>query len=102
MIGPVRGATMRRPPRVALLLDSPTVPAWIQRVLAEIRASDTARLVAVLLDGSGGRTAPRREPALSRVLRRLDRCWFAMDDDPMRPTDATPLLDGAGPLRVVP
>jgi len=88
--------------RVAVLLDSPIVPAWIQRVLAEVRASDAAELVAALFDGSAEPPAARPQPALFRAFQRLDRRWFAPDNDADRRLDARPLLEGCEQRTVVP
>ena len=91
--------------RVGVLLDSTTVPRWIERILEGLRASEVATLELVVVRG-GGR--PPRAGS-GRVARRLfalyegaDAGFFRAPNDHAAPVEAEPHLLGAKRLHVTP
>jgi hypothetical protein len=101
----------KRPLRIALLLNSFTVSRWIHDVIRDLRASDIAEVVLVVLREE---KAPEAKPAFwRRVLRgrsrilytlytKLDNFLFRAEPDPFTRTDIQPLVHDLPTLRVTP
>jgi hypothetical protein len=97
--------------RVALLLNSPTVSRWIHDVIRDLRASDVAEVVLVILRED---EAPQPKPSFwRRILRgrsrifytlytKLDNLLFRAEPDPFTPTDIQSLVHDLPTLRVKP
>jgi hypothetical protein len=81
--------------RVFAVLDGPSVPAWVHRVLLDLAKSELAELVAVRL-GSGDAPRRGRGRLAFRAYQALDRRLFAQQGDPLAPVDASPLLERCG------
>ncbi len=103
--------TGKRPKlRIGILLGSLIQPKWIQRVIAEIQASDFAELVAVLREevtacpGNGfrcGKPSNGNHPLLS-LYSRFDDLTATSYADPFEQVDMNPLLEAHGQLQVRP
>ena len=97
------------PLKVGLLLDDWEVPSWIASIVAEIRASKTADIVATICqskNGSSRRFSPPRRPAGSS-LSRLGRLYFGLDHrifhpvpDALEPIDLKSQLDTCPVVKV--
>lgn len=95
--------------RVGVLLDDLSVPAWIARVLEELRESRIAEITAIIKNSA---PRPRPGPVQRAWLRRnyffyhlydrVDRLIFSADPDPLRKIDARPLLQRFESLEVSP
>jgi hypothetical protein len=106
-----------RPLRIGVMLDSTTVPRWIEKVLRDIATAPHLDLSLVVVDASAA-APPRRSETWREWLRRQRaafpyRAWeWYLDadyrrfktegEDPFATVDATPLLEGAAIDRVAP
>jgi hypothetical protein len=110
--GPPAAAGAAAPPRlrVALLLDSFVVPAWIHRVVSELRAGTDAELALVVLDDTPARS---RRGILARawhdrhtlayaLYTKLDDLLYGRPEDALAPHDLSAPLAGVPVLRVRP
>ncbi|MGH7287063.1 MAG: hypothetical protein ACREI8_03495, partial [Myxococcota bacterium] len=85
----------RRRLRVFVMLDGPSVPAWVHRILLDLADSEVAELAgAHFVAGSAART-PLRGLAF-RAYQRLDQRVFGAPGDPLSPVDASAVLTRAG------
>lgn len=102
--------------RIGLLMDSMTVPIWIQEMLTRVHGSDYARIELIVLNAAAA-TAPTLFDRIRRQWRRLpsiaaDRIlWGAYHEidrrrsdyrDAFRPVDCEPLLAGVPRIEVMP
>jgi len=101
----VTGAPAARPLRVGFLLDSYRVPAWVERVLAEVVAMPEAEPALVVVDAAPARreSHPARLPyLLYRLYSRLDRRLLPPPTDPFARRDVAELLAGVPSMAVRP
>jgi hypothetical protein len=96
-----------KPVRVAVLVDSPAVPAWVEWTIAQIAATDGLELAAVVpaagardLRAAAGK-APRRHQATYRLYEWVDARVFG-PSRAMDAADLSPILRGAMPADVGP
>ena len=95
-----------RPIRAALLLDTPTVPAWVARAVEDVASLQSVRLRCVLLSPSdaapaGRRLLGREYSGLLRLYQLLDRLLFQIAiqvPDAQRPTDIYKVLSADIPM----
>src|SRR3990172_7204144 len=85
--------TSQAPLRVAVLLDSPVLPAWLHRALWDVARSDSAELVLAVLRGRSPARPPLLRAPVFRAYESIDRRFFHFPQDHAAPIDATPLLD---------
>lgn len=94
------------PLRVALLVDSLVQPAWVRRLVDEIRCSDTAQIVVVVRNlARTSAQALEEEGETSRLYRaymRGDARAFPARPDPLEPCDLSRQLTGVPVLDVHP
>jgi hypothetical protein len=81
------------PLRVAVLLDSWVVPAWIHHVLLDVVSSDCAEPVLVVLDGSRPRRRWASRGLAFQAYQAADRRFFSFPNDHAAEVDAAPLLE---------
>ena len=102
-------ASPRKLLAVGLLVDNPNVPAWVARIVGEIRASDYAEIAAVVVDratADDGTPSRMRVPAwngaidglLFGAFGLLDRLVFRAPDDPFRHIDLATDMPSAGTI----
>lgn len=95
--------------RVGVLLDSLTVPSWVQSLLKEIQRGENARIELIVLNAA----MPSKRTLLSRlrnpdlaftVYTRLDTCLFRnrVESDAFAAEDARDLLAGIPVIEVTP
>ncbi len=100
----------RHPLRIGLLIDSFEQPNWVGAILAELRSSNFARIVLVVLNGSAGTesngTPARAAGGLSRLAYRMYCAWddsrFGREQDALAPASILPLLEGVETLSIGP
>jgi hypothetical protein len=106
--GSAQGGEGRPPLRVAVLLDSFVQPAWVRRMLEEVRRSGCAELALVVHNAAPPprRRARERLRGLATLVGRLylalDARWLRTDPDPLAPCDVSDLLAGCARLEVEP
>ena len=94
-----------RPLRVALLLDSMSQPAWVERALAELLQTRAVTLAVVVLNSAAPEVTERLRPLarvrrwyrnrrylLAALYRRFDAWHNPVADDPLLEKDVTSLL----------
>ena len=102
-------ASPRKLLAVGLLVDNPNVPAWVARIVGEIRASDYAEIAAVVVDratADDGTPSRMRVPAwngaidglLFGAFGLLDRLVFRAPDDPFGRIDLATDMPSAGTI----
>lgn len=98
-----------RPLRVGVMLDSEVVPRWVAWLLEQIVASDFAELALVVLNDESqpertfrSRVARFRRLGLYSLYHRLDYRRYRSSNDAFEPVDASPQLETAAKIRVVP
>jgi hypothetical protein len=101
------GGGVGKPMRVGLLLDGTRVPAWVWRVVRDLRDSEHAEVVAAIVRRPApraGTTSGRRRfrHLLYALYSRLDRALFPLSPDPFERVDLTPELEGTTRLEVSP
>ena len=67
-------------PRIALLLDSLTVPAWVYESISRVMAEQETSIVLVVIP-SQTRTSGKKSPFLYRLYRAVDRRLFLQTPD---------------------
>lgn len=101
---------MKRPLRIALLVNSFTVSRWIHDVVRDVRASGVAEVVLVI---KREETSAPKPALLRRILRsrsrvlytfytKLDNLIFRAEPDPFTPTNIQPLVHDCPVLPVTP
>ena len=79
--------------RVAILVESLTVPEWVRWTVAQIEAEEGFSLVSVLLQPGSTERSSRRGQRTYRLYQRLDRAVFG-SASALRPVDLTPVASG--------
>ncbi len=101
----------RTPLKVGLLVDSLTVPAWVERVVSELVAADWAEVSVVVRNTAkspprsfGQRLQSIRKNFLYALYTRFDkrRARVAPDRDPFVPVDLSGVVEGAQVVDVLP
>jgi hypothetical protein len=77
--------------RVAILVESLTVPEWVRWTVAQIEAEEGFSLVSVLLQSGSTECSSRRGEGTYRLYERLDRAVFG-PASALRAVDLTPLV----------
>ena len=94
----------RKPLRIALLIDSLKVPAWVARIVGEVQAGDYAEITAVIVNKASENKA--RNSAISgllfRVFHLLDRLAFRAPNNPFRRIDLAADVSAAETFSVAP
>jgi len=83
------------PLRVALVVASVVVPAYVDEVIEQIKASPSCVVVAVVMTSPRRRTRRDRGNHLFRLYERLDRRTFSSEDDAFAPVRIDARRDGA-------
>jgi hypothetical protein len=105
--------TSAPPLRIGLLLDSTLQPAWVCRILREIKSSSTSVFGLVVLNGSRadspGPTGNRlqrywenRQHLLYALYCRMDNAHFPEEFDAFRQVDISDLVSGCPVMEVTP
>jgi hypothetical protein len=84
--------------RVGLVVDGPTVPAWVARIVRDIRESTVAKLSLVVMVK---RPRSARRTRLYDLYTRLDARKFGPPTDPYAPTDLREIAGDVPSLPVV-
>jgi hypothetical protein len=90
---------VRAPLRVGIVVDSLTVPAWIARIVSDIRESRVASLELVILTPADDRPRASR---LYELYTRLDARKYATAPDPIAPVSLEHLVGDVPTTRVTP
>jgi len=101
----VTGERSGRPLRVGVLVDSLRVPAWVERVLADVAAMPGAELALVVVNAAPARREgfdERLPYLLYRIYSRVDRKLLPPPTDPFARRDVANLLAGVPSLSVRP
>jgi hypothetical protein len=76
--------------RVAILIESLTVPEWVRWTVAQVEAEEGFSLVSVFLQPGATERSSRRGQGMYRLYQRLDRAVFG-SASALRPADLTPV-----------
>lgn len=81
-------AAPERPLRIGLLLDGTTVPAWVERIVAQIQSSAIARIELVVLNGEPPRVSTTAERIRAKLRHGLYVRWAMRDTARRRDADS--------------
>jgi hypothetical protein len=94
--------------RIGVVLGASVVPAWVAKILQDLRTSEFAQLTTVVLIGATGRTLWQRlcaglSPAgLLRLYEAVDTKFFNAGKDALKPVDVSNDIAAAGVIHVDP
>jgi hypothetical protein len=89
--------------KLGIMLDSPTIPAWVEVAIRRIVDRNSGDIVLVILNGqAGNNTSKSSSTWMYSFFNLVDSKLFGREPDPFAPKDITSILSNAQVLTIYP